>query len=477
MSLRLLLLGCALALVACAEPAPTPGGWGAPPPKRDDGAGVPSVNDAQTDVRDPARLMVLDVLEGARRGKGYPRWRAILGGKVCTTPGDAVLSLVGGDGRERPLGTAPMLRLDQTGDDPKEALEPVAQLVVLLDLRPVAFEGRDRLLRPLLGWSPRNARGLTTSRIGFGDGTLYEDATEPLRSADDLYGPLDALERWEGDPDRWTEIVLVTAPDDGSGANGLRAARELGVPVHVLALTEPGDDQSAALKEIAAATGGEFHPVLNLNVPRKPQAFLEAIAGDMRSRCVVTTKAWGARAGLMPRPHLRVRASVGDRTVVADGVVPRPAAGWGYRLRWIGRVALWVGAALVLLLLRMLIARLLRKEPEPEDTRTPLGHVVVVVGEQQDERIPIHSRSIRIGRGEGSHVLLVDKTVSREHATLLLEPEKGTAALRDVTRLPNRTFVNEVPLQDTPRYVGRRDRIRLGSIEVRLELTEDWRRS
>ena len=99
--------------------------------------------------------------------------------------------------------------------------------------------------------------------------------------------------------------------------------------------------------------------------------------------------------------------------------------------------------------------------------RTRVVQIDVVEGPNSGQTARLPGPEVRIGSGRGSHLVLLDRTVSRLHATLRIE--RGVVRVVDENS-SNGTTVDGVRIRDA--YASPDSTIAIGSSKIRLRLDQ-----
>ena len=444
----------------------------------------------------PGELLVLDVREGKEPDKGrYPNYRAILGGSVCQGSAGLELGLGKPGERARRVETRPVERglsdtewtVPQEGSYATNTGLAGPTLHLVLDVRPAAAVGREAELREA-GEIAEQSWSKGAVKVHYFTGSRLVDEWPRELPGRSVYetgsGPGDALTHLEtGKGQGWHEVLLVTDGLPSAQGPGRAPVSDLvgwRVPVHVLQLAAPlpSDlrDEADEVRQLALLTGGRYWHA----APTDDGWLATGIESLSRwledERCSV--RLWSRRARRGGGLLLTARLPTG--AVSEDGEAPAwvslapmaiPGGGLRYWLSLVWGVLMWVLLIVALLLLRLLIGWLLSRRPEKKvEERVPFGWIEVLVGTQQGERYPFYARTVRLGRGDKSDVVLDDRSVSRDHAELRLDETRPTLQVRDLSGRPGGTKVNGASVSAVPRLLGHRDRVRLANTELKIEL-------
>lgn len=95
--------------------------------------------------------------------------------------------------------------------------------------------------------------------------------------------------------------------------------------------------------------------------------------------------------------------------------------------------------------------------------------LVVLTGKHSGKTIPISGRKFFIGRAEDCNLRTPSDLISRHHCAILVDREKGVAAVRDFGSR-NGTFVNGEPAQPQCK-LRNGDRLKVGNLEFEFQMS------
>src|SRR5262245_58737421 len=96
--------------------------------------------------------------------------------------------------------------------------------------------------------------------------------------------------------------------------------------------------------------------------------------------------------------------------------------------------------------------------------------LVVLLGADTGLRIPLIKNEVTLGRTAEADVLLHDDQISRRHAVIRHDPQRGTYTVHDLNST-NGTWVNQSPI--TEAVLGDGDKIFLGSTVLKFVLQDE----
>lgn len=262
---------------------------------------------------------------------------------------------------------------------------------------------------------------------------------------------------------RWSIVYLGDGRDPSLEAAG-REAAAAGVPVHVVAMGFAPAPQR--LRALARASGGEL--LGQIDGGSSPDQ-IASVYSMMARKSLATPNGYklvAFRAPALWGETRSFRLSSHDGTFAATGTVDRP----GTLLAFAGLLAWPWGAVGLVGVLGLLGVGLALRPGPAEETVDALAWLVPLNGPRQGDRLPVLRSPTLIGRGEESDLVLEDKRVHRDgHAEIEVDAARRTVEIRDLSGRPGSTLVNGRNLVGARRYVGRRDRLRLGATEFRVE--------
>jgi FHA domain/von Willebrand factor type A domain len=258
--------------------------------------------------------------------------------------------------------------------------------------------------------------------------------------------------------------------DDGLDASLLERARRAAIPIDVILSRSDRRADTAGLRKLALATGGEFvEPENRTAFVQSPFEFLDS--GGMVSfpTQLVPRYFWQSA------PVVRVVMPVGNKALKleapARGTVAGPRQTVAYLINDYPFALASAGIAALLLFCGL--GAMIRKRPaqtnpgsESSETEEPIRQTVLAVLQNIENGIayPILSPVTNIGRSKTNEIVLEDESVSRLHA-ILQQEGFGAFSIRNHSE-QNGTFVNQQKVENAPLSDG--DIITMGSTHLRF---------
>jgi hypothetical protein len=257
--------------------------------------------------------------------------------------------------------------------------------------------------------------------------------------------------------------------DDGLDTSLLERARRAAIPIDVILSRSDRGVDTAGLRKLALASGGEFvEPANRATFLQSPFEFLDS--GGMVSFPIQLVPSYFWQSA----PIVRVVMPVGNKRLEleapARGAVAGPRQTVAYLMKYHSVAVAGISIALLVFcgLGAMTAKRLAQtnsgaRSPEIAE---PIRQTVLAVLQNIDNGIayPVLSPLTNIGRAGTNEIILDDQSVSRLHAVLQQEGF-GVFAIENHSE-QNGTFVNQQKVERAPLSDG--DIITMGSTNLRF---------